>query len=929
MAFPPWKPVSDLSKNLVPGDDQKIEMGVILQQLNALKGLCTTGVGLKPSVLVHTLRLTTFSPTQDFNSLCALLTVERLAEHPDYQHWTVSEGRWHCFAGIRAILAPLLPGENTTEPVRSPTESSGLLSTIAMSLSYQTALSTDIPLESQHGSHTAVINRDVGYIVPTALLNHSTHRTADESAPTVTVSSPVRPLRSFEQVVPAPHLGYKVHNVAAASPVRPNAPSGSTMRLSPAAQQKVHEAWAQELAAHSSGERAPPSSHRPHSQGQARPSDQHFQTSPPHQMAPPSPPYAASDEHYAASAHSHDIYRAASDEQPPYAQRSPTVPSHAPVSAARAGQRGASTFMTEPQRLSIETGAYDRADHGAPHNTRGASATGTGTRANDAGKAHEGDRDHHSQPGMESLSHQPAFTPHGGYDPRNLHETFDEDQPGYSELSLHQLHQQALPSNQGYQQHLPHMPYPQSHHMHPYRDGEQGRSEVYQHASHHEQPTHREQDSYLQLHSQQRPYNSGYSQPQQLISPHYAPQPQEYGYPGPFPAVSGAASGAGPQQQAWQQQPSPHFGPSKQHPQYAHSAPTPNQPGMPVPPSQGGRAKAPAVAWTVEPVPQAHPESKPAVTPRADHSVLAAAFTVGEVDESKLKPMPAALRKKMLADQQAAVDDKQSGEQEVTSLAAERAASRGRSRSAPRGGPLTAVAPPPLPVNAAAAGASAGPGAGRPQSAVRMRPPGSNIPAPASTAPQSTASDRGARRNSDTASTGQPDRAGSQRAQVVPSAGSGPQIPAPAPAHRNLATAAPGSELSVHSDATRTTAKSQATSKAAASAVAPEYAPSVVFKSDFPLRCFSVLGVGADRGVPDSVRMAIGSNAKSIYTLSYARSELAASRNMGIVGGPGPGVTLQAELSNIHTGSVYCMDWHEGAGLLVSGSNDKVIRLSK
>jgi WD40 repeat protein len=103
----------------------------------------------------------------------------------------------------------------------------------------------------------------------------------------------------------------------------------------------------------------------------------------------------------------------------------------------------------------------------------------------------------------------------------------------------------------------------------------------------------------------------------------------------------------------------------------------------------------------------------------------------------------------------------------------------------------------------------------------------------------------------------------------------------------------------------------------------------VLFKSDFPLRCFSVLGVGADRGVPDSVRMAIGSNAKSIYTLSYARSELAASRNMGIVGGPGPGVTLQAELSNIHTGSVYCMDWHEGAGLLVSGSNDKVIRLSK
>jgi hypothetical protein len=66
MAFPPWKPVSDLSKNLVPGDDQKIEMGVILQQLNALKRLCTTGVGLKPSVVVHTLCLTTFFTNSGF-----------------------------------------------------------------------------------------------------------------------------------------------------------------------------------------------------------------------------------------------------------------------------------------------------------------------------------------------------------------------------------------------------------------------------------------------------------------------------------------------------------------------------------------------------------------------------------------------------------------------------------------------------------------------------------------------------------------------------------------------------------------------------------------------------------------------------------------------------------------------------------------------
>lgn len=44
MAFPPWKPLSDLDKAVEPGADQKLEMGVVLQHLNALKSMCTTAV---------------------------------------------------------------------------------------------------------------------------------------------------------------------------------------------------------------------------------------------------------------------------------------------------------------------------------------------------------------------------------------------------------------------------------------------------------------------------------------------------------------------------------------------------------------------------------------------------------------------------------------------------------------------------------------------------------------------------------------------------------------------------------------------------------------------------------------------------------------------------------------------------------------------
>lgn len=44
MAFPPWKPLAAALGDGSATDMEKVEMGAILQQLNVLKGLCSTPV---------------------------------------------------------------------------------------------------------------------------------------------------------------------------------------------------------------------------------------------------------------------------------------------------------------------------------------------------------------------------------------------------------------------------------------------------------------------------------------------------------------------------------------------------------------------------------------------------------------------------------------------------------------------------------------------------------------------------------------------------------------------------------------------------------------------------------------------------------------------------------------------------------------------
>ena len=147
----------------------------------------------------------------------------------------------------------------------------------------------------------------------------------------------------------------------------------------------------------------------------------------------------------------------------------------------------------------------------------------------------------------------------------------------------------------------------------------------------------------------------------------------------------------------------------------------------------------------------------------------------------------------------------------------------------------------------------------------------------------------------------QPSQAGSVRS------GGGSRIPMAAP-------------QSVHSGEVPSSAASSQRNNAAPALPAEkvEYQSHVLYESKCPLRCVNVLGGG-----PARTQFAVGSNAKAILTMSYARGEVDAGRSVR------SSVVMDRELSGVHNGSVYCTDYHAGLGLIASGSNDKAIRFCR
>lgn len=87
--------------------------------------------------------------------------------------------------------------------------------------------------------------------------------------------------------------------------------------------------------------------------------------------------------------------------------------------------------------------------------------------------------------------------------------------------------------------------------------------------------------------------------------------------------------------------------------------------------------------------------------------------------------------------------------------------------------------------------------------------------------------------------------------------------------------------------------------------------PIILYHSSSPLRCLAVLGSLGGRDL-----IAVGSNAHNIHVISRVGSDC----------------RVQSELLEAHRGSVYCLDWRsegECSGRLVSGSNDKTLRMSR
>jgi hypothetical protein len=117
--------------------------------------------------------------------------------------------------------------------------------------------------------------------------------------------------------------------------------------------------------------------------------------------------------------------------------------------------------------------------------------------------------------------------------------------------------------------------------------------------------------------------------------------------------------------------------------------------------------------------------------------------------------------------------------------------------------------------------------------------------------------------------------------------------------------------------------------KAPAAAIASQklvFTKRLLFQSDCPLRCSTVL-TNVPNGAPGSDYVAIGSNAKKIHIIRYDRQKLAKGTDELI--DVTQTVCTEQTLENIHKGSVYTMDWLGGASVIASGSNDKMIKIIK
>jgi hypothetical protein len=110
------------------------------------------------------------------------------------------------------------------------------------------------------------------------------------------------------------------------------------------------------------------------------------------------------------------------------------------------------------------------------------------------------------------------------------------------------------------------------------------------------------------------------------------------------------------------------------------------------------------------------------------------------------------------------------------------------------------------------------------------------------------------------------------------------------------------------------------------------FSPVVLYATDCPLRCVSFLSSQLEReSSARNFTFAVGSNSKCVQTFSVSDADLLAPlpAYSTSVRSAVDVVAREKEFLNIHKGSVYALDWLSSHQLLVSGSNDKCLKICK
>ena len=110
------------------------------------------------------------------------------------------------------------------------------------------------------------------------------------------------------------------------------------------------------------------------------------------------------------------------------------------------------------------------------------------------------------------------------------------------------------------------------------------------------------------------------------------------------------------------------------------------------------------------------------------------------------------------------------------------------------------------------------------------------------------------------------------------------------------------------------------------------FSPTVLFRTDCPLRCVCLLSSQQEtESGARNYAFAVGSNSKCVQTFSVSEARLLATLPVqeSLVRSAVDAVVREKEFLNIHKGSVYALDWLGSHQLLVSGSNDKCLKICK